>query len=382
MNSSVRPDRSQGNRMAARPPIGLGIVGCGDLARNAVLPHLAQPDALALARVAALCSRSAERVQELGQRYHVPHQTTDYDALLADPAVEAVLVLTPARLHFSQSLAAVRAGKHVYVQKPMTESVQEALTLEREVRRAGVCLVAAPGQALNPLVPRLGEIVRAGAIGIPFWANAPAPSWGGREIEFSSNPAWFFREGAGPFRDMAVYALHLLVAVFGPVRRVCAMQSVTVKRRAWSGHPFFVTAPDNVLAHLDFGDGLLATVGAQWCEGGPRAQPFQLGIYGLEGSLESREYLGAWPVAFELRPRGAEPNRLALDPSEVSALLGAHADASAHIWADLRHLFDCIQQNTEPIAGVAIARHIVEVLEATATAAETGQTQELTTGVE
>src|SRR6476620_4770419 len=118
-----------------RRPVGLGIVGCGELTRKAVLPHLAQPDALKLARVAALCGRSPDRIQPIGQQYHVPRVTADYDELLADEAVEAVLVLTPSRLHFSQAIAAVRAGKHVYVQKPMTETLQEARTLEREVQR-------------------------------------------------------------------------------------------------------------------------------------------------------------------------------------------------------------------------------------------------------
>jgi predicted dehydrogenase len=362
-------------------PVGLGIIGCGDLAHHVILPHLAQSDALALARVAVVYSRTVERAQALAQRYHIPRVAASYEALLADPAVEAVLILTPARLHFSQALAAVRAGKHVYVQKPMTESVQEALTLEREVQRSGVLLVAAPGQALNPLLARMRELVEAGAIGTPFWVHAPAPAWGGRDIPFSSNPAWYFREGAGPFRDMAVYALHTLVALFGPARRVSAMQTVTVKRRSWSGRPFFVTAPDNVVAQIDFGNGLLATVSAQWCEGGPLARPFQLGVYGLEGSLESRDYRGAWITACELRHGMDPPSRITLGADEAKALSGPHAELHPHVWADLHHFLSCIRDGTEPLAGVAPARHVVEILEAAALAAETGQTQELETSL-
>lgn len=361
-------------------PIGVGIVGCGDLARNAVLPHLAQPDALSLARVVALCSRTIERAEALAQLYHVPRVTADYDALLADEEVDAVLILTPARLHFTQALAAVRAGKHVYVQKPMTESLPEALTLEREVERHQVRLVAAPGQGLNPIVPRLRELIHEGAIGAPFWVHAPAPSWGGRDLEFSSNPAWYFREGAGPFRDMAVYALHLLTALFGPARRVSAMQTVTAKRRSWAGRPFFVTAPDNVVAQIEFGESLLATVGAQWCAGGPRAAPFQVGIYGLEGAIESREYLGAWPTAWELRSRTGEVSAVTIDSAAVASLMGAHARLMPHVWADLRHLFACIRGATpEALASVALARHVVEILEAAHRAAETGVTQPLET---
>src|SRR5207245_230363 len=148
---------------------------------------------------------------------------------------------------------------------------------------------AAPGQALNPMIPRLRDLIRSGAIGAPFWAHTPAPAWGGRDLNAETNPAWYFREGAGPFRDRAVYALHLLLELFGPVRRVCAMSAVAVKRRSWAGRPFYVTAPDNVVAQLDLGEGLLATVGVQWCAAGPRAQPYQIGIYGLEGSIESSQ---------------------------------------------------------------------------------------------
>lgn len=358
-------------------PIGVGIVGCGNLAQKGVLPHLAQPDALPLARVAALCGRTLERTQALAQLYHVPHVTASYADLLADEAVEAVLILTPARLHFSQALAAVRAGKHVYVQKPMTETLQEALLLEREVARQGVLLVAAPGQALNPLLGRLRDLIRGGAVGAPFWVNAPAPAWGGRDLEFGTNPAWYFREGAGPFRDQAVYALHLLLALFGPVRRVCAMQSVTVKRRSWSGHPFFVTAPDNVVAQLDFGEGLMATVGAQWCCGGPRAEPFQIGIYAMEGSIESRSYLGAWPITFEVRRADGHVSTVALQPAEAPSLTQPHLAITPHVWADLHHLLVCIREGREPLAGAATARQVVAIIEAVDRAAETGETQEM-----
>lgn len=358
-------------------PVGLGIVGCGELARRVVLPHLAQPDALPLARVAALCGRTLERPQALAPLYHVPHVTADYGELLADPAVETVLVLTPARLHFTQALAAVRAGKHVYVQKPMTETLQEALILEREVARQGVCLVAAPGQALNPLLPRLRELIQGGALGPPFWAHAPAPAWSGRDVAFGSNPAWYFREGAGPFRDRAVYALHLLLELFGPVKRLGAMQAVTVKRRTWAGRPFIVTAPDNVIAQLEFGEGLLATVGAQWCSGGPRAEPFQLGIYCLEGAIESREYLGAWPAAFEVRRSDGSAGELALSPGELPGLTPPHRELAPHVWADLYHLLTCIREGRQPVAGATPARHVAEILEAVERAAETGQVQEL-----
>jgi len=303
--------------------------------------------------------------------------TAHYADLLADPAVEAVLILTPARLHFTQALAAVRAGKHVYVQKPMTETLQEALLLEREVARQGVVLVAAPGQALNPLLGRLRDLLQGGAVGTPFWVHAPAPAWGGRELEFGANPAWYFREGAGPFRDQAVYALHLLLELFGPVRRVCAMQTVTVKRRSWSGHPFFVTGPDNVVSQLDFGDGLLATVGAQWCCGGPRAEPFQIGIYAVEGSIESRRYLGAWPITFEVRRTTGETTLLELQAGEVPALTDPHLSFVPHVWADLHHLIECIRAGREPLAGAAKARQVVEIIEAVDRAAETGETQEM-----
>jgi predicted dehydrogenase len=372
----VTPPHRSSSAHPARP-IGLGIVGCGELARRAVLPHLAQPDALGIARVAALCGRTLDRVQPLGQQYHVPLVTAEYEALLADDAVEAVLILTPARLHFSQAIAAVRAGKHVYVQKPMTETLQEARTLEREVIRQGVRLVAAPGQVLNPMVARIRESIRSGEIGTPFWAHAPAAAWGGRDLAAETNPAWYFREGAGPFRDRAVYALHLLLALFGPVRRVSAMSAVAAKRRSWGGRAFFVTEPDNVLAQLDFGDGLLATVGAQWCSGGARAQPYQIAVYGLEGSIESTQSLGAWPIAFQLRLESGEAHELSLEPAEVPELAGPHAARAPEVWADLLHLLQCVRSGDTPAAGAAEARQVVEILEAVEQAAKSGETQVL-----
>ncbi len=122
--------------MSATPPIGLGIVGCGAVSQIIHLPALAQlPDRF---RVAALCDVSRKTLDGVGDQWNVAARSTDYRALLARPDVAAVLVATPHAHHAEIAIAAMEAGKHVLVEKPMCIAPAEADRLIATQARTGV----------------------------------------------------------------------------------------------------------------------------------------------------------------------------------------------------------------------------------------------------
>src|SRR5512132_3155712 len=105
---------------AARPPIRIGIVGVGALTLRGILPHLSQPDVADRVAVTALADPVIERARDAATRFGVPSAFGSLDELLAADVVGAVTIASPIGLHFEHARAALRAGKHVHLNKTMT----------------------------------------------------------------------------------------------------------------------------------------------------------------------------------------------------------------------------------------------------------------------
>ena len=113
--------------------IGVGVIGCGEIAQLMHLPYLHELPAF---RVAALCDVSGETVEQLAQHYGVPARYTDHRALLTDPGVDAVLIATYD--HAEIAADAIRAGKHLIVEKPLAFTPEEARPLVEQAERSGL----------------------------------------------------------------------------------------------------------------------------------------------------------------------------------------------------------------------------------------------------
>lgn len=120
-----------------RRPVRLGVIGCGRVAQVAHLPALEKADGIELV---AVCDPSRDVVEAVARRYAVPVTATDQERLLADETVEAVLVAAPDRFHAAIATAALAAGKHVLVEKPLASTEQEAAALAELVDRTDLVL--------------------------------------------------------------------------------------------------------------------------------------------------------------------------------------------------------------------------------------------------
>jgi len=165
--------------------------------------------------------------------------------VLPDGRIEAVWLLTSTQLPCEQMVAALEAGKHVYVQNPLGTSIPEVDRTIAAQAGSGKSVAAAPGQMLSPVFGEVGKAIAGGAIGRTYFATAPFMGWGGVVMDWPSGPSWRFREGKGPLRDHGVYGLTTLLLMLGPARRVSAMTSVWTDHRIWRGEKFAVTEHDN-----------------------------------------------------------------------------------------------------------------------------------------
>lgn len=143
------------------PPAGLAVVGAGYWGPNLVRTALATP----ALRLEWLCDLDVERATAVLGPYTTVRVTDSYDLVLADPSVAAVAIATPADTHFDLARAALEAGKHVLVEKPLTTSIAEAEKLAALARRSKLVLMCDHTYCYTPAVQRIRQLVREGHIG-------------------------------------------------------------------------------------------------------------------------------------------------------------------------------------------------------------------------
>ena len=358
-------------------PLKVGLVGLGTISRRGILPHVSLDDAEQLINLRAVCDLDAERAAGVAAEYGVPRWYRTIDELLLDPEVEAVLLATPIPAHHGQTLAAIAAGKHVYVQKTMTLTAAEAREILAAADDAGVVVAASPGQMLSPGYARIRELLREGKIGRPYWAAA-VTAYIGHEHDSQIDPTWYYRPGGGPMYDMGVYSLHALTGILGPAKRVTAVSGTGLATRQWKGKTIPVEMDDNTLLLLDFGSATFAVVGSQFCDSGEALDWGFLGIYGSGGAVEVTELQPGSAHARRFRVKSAGPD----DPVDYDEHDGDDPHLQmpeSHVWLDIRDFAESIAAGRPPRASAAHACHVIEIIELGYLAAQTGHTQELQT---
>ncbi len=217
----------------------VGVIGCGywgpKLIRNfATLPEC---------KVATVCDLESARLRPIVEQYNVP-TTTRLEEVTADPEIEAVAIATPAESHRAVAEACLRAGKHVYVEKPLAASSQDAEALVCLAEETGRILMVGHLFLYDAAVTRLINLVQEGAIGQIRYFDGIRTSMGGT-ARLDTNIVW----------DALIHDAYILPALFGrpPLRAL-------VVGEGYLSHGL----EDVAFATFDFGDGALAHVYVSW----------------------------------------------------------------------------------------------------------------------
>jgi predicted dehydrogenase len=141
--------------------IGLAVIGAGYWGPNLVRTAAGTP----ALRLEWLCDLDEERARKVLGRYSTVKTTASFDQVLTDPAVDAVAIATPAATHFDLVRAALEAGKHVLVEKPLTATVSDGAKLAGLAERSGLVLMCDHTYCYTPAVRRIRDFIRAGEIG-------------------------------------------------------------------------------------------------------------------------------------------------------------------------------------------------------------------------
>lgn len=194
--------------MADNSRIRWGILGTATIARAALIPAL---QASRNAEVVALASRDTERAFGIATRFGIPSSYGSYDALLADPAVDAVYVPLPNALHAPWTLRAIAAGKHVLCEKPLGVSAAECLSMAEAAGAQGVKLMEAFMYRFHPQIDALVTLIDEGAIGELRHMHASFTFRLARPDNIRLQPEL----GGGALMDVGCYCVNLFRTVMG-----------------------------------------------------------------------------------------------------------------------------------------------------------------------
>lgn len=237
----------------SRGPVGVAVIGAGVISTH-YLDHLTSFPDLKVHVVADILPEAARaRAEQFGIAEHGAPELA-----LGHPDVEIVVNLTVPAAHVEVATAAVRAGKHVWSEKPFALDRESGLSLLKEAQDAGLRLGCAPDTFLGAGLQSARRVIERGDIGVPLTAQTvfqtPGPeSW-------HPNPAFLFQNGAGPLFDQGPYYFTALIQTFGSVRRVAALGSKARATRVIgsgpkAGETFEVEVPTYVSALVQFESG-------------------------------------------------------------------------------------------------------------------------------
>lgn len=334
----------------------IGIIGCGNVL-EAYVPSCEKLARRGLAELVVACGRESQKARVLA--LDIPRFTTDAADVFSPRDVDVVVILTSMPTHAAMAKAALEAGQHVLVEKPLATTLSDGQELLQLSERSRGRLAVAPFTLLSPTCQAIAQRLGQGAIGRPCSARArygwSGPSWS----------EWFYRPGGGCLFDVGVYCLTTLTGLLGPVRRVGAMAGIAIPERTVRGRPLRVEAEDNAQVLLDFGQACFGVVTTGFTLQQYRSPALE--IYGTEGTVQM--------LGDDWDPEGYE-----LWQNSAGAWQVFKETAPDWPWTDgLRHLVECIHSGAKPITTPEHALHVLEVMVQAQEAARSGHTLPVST---
>ncbi|MCH8235489.1 MAG: Gfo/Idh/MocA family oxidoreductase [Chloroflexi bacterium] len=351
----------------------IGIVGAGAAARWYYLPATRHWDDRL--QLTAVCDVDEARAKQFTDEYGgAPYG--DYETMLRWADIDAVAVLTPHTLHMEQVITALQAGKHVLVEKPMTERFEDAQRVVELAEEKALHVSCAPPNMLHPGQRRLMEIVSKGVIGkinlIKISQSSMGPgSRPGAPTDFS----WFYTAGAGGMSSMAGYGLVRLTGLLGGVKSLSAMATTSIPERVMRDGPArgtTITAdvPDNNVIVFDMGDDTLGTMDTGYVVMGTEAP--SMSLFGSEGTIEV--YGGDQVLRMRLYRDDWDTN---VDGWQDVDIPGLDSRWAMHP-ATLLSLADAVLDGKPLLNGPRQLAHVIEFIEKVWVSAESGERVNLT----
>jgi UDP-N-acetyl-2-amino-2-deoxyglucuronate dehydrogenase len=287
---------------------GFGIIGVGMIADY----HAQAIAATNGGKLIGIATRNAENARTFAQKHRVPFATTSVDELVARPDIQVVCVTTPSGAHLEAALAAIRAGKHVVIEKPIEISTERADLLLDAAAKAGVQVAPIFQARFGEGARALKAAVDAGRFGRLVLASAYV-KWHRPADYYTGWKGTLKLDGGGALINQAIHAIDLLQWFAGLPSEVFCWTT----RRVYQ----HIEAEDTAIATLKFPDGALGTIEAAtalWPGWQRRVE-----ILGERGSaMLEDDHLSHWDF------RDAEPGDEAIRAAKIDPAMASGAGAA------------------------------------------------------
>jgi predicted dehydrogenase len=328
--------------------INIAIIGYGYWGPNLVRNF----SELANAKVVAVADLDKSRLELVARRYPNVRTTTDIQEILSDPSVDAVAVATPVNTHFQLGMAVLKAGKHLWLEKPMTETSLQARKLVDEADRRKRVLLVDHTFLYTGAVCKMAEIIRAGELGRIYYYDSIRVNLG------------LFQRDVSVVSDLAVHDFSILDYVLGE-------HPVAVSA---SGTNHFPGTPEN-LAYITlfYASGAIAHANVSWLAPVKVRQIFvggskkMIAYDDLEPSEKIRIYDKG--VSFTDDPNQIYQMRVGYRTGDMWA---PKLDVTEALQVEGAHFVDCIERGDTPRTDGRLGLRVVELIEA-ATSSMRGQ---------
>jgi predicted dehydrogenase len=329
--------------------IGAGSISEAHLQAYAVNPHV---------KITAICDLNAERAKAASEKFGIDHVYTDYKELLKDTEIEAVSICTWNNTHAEISIAALEAGKHVLVEKPLSRTVEEALRIRDAVKASGKKLQVGFVRRYDANAQMLRKFVDSGEFGEIYYAKASI-------LRRLGNPGGWFadetRSGGGPLIDIGVHIIDLCWYMMGKPKAVSVSGNTYRKLgnranvrnlsfyQAADYDPQQNTVEDMANALIRFEGGASLSVDVSFTLHG-QADTTSVALYGDKGG-------------FEIEPQ------MVIVTEKHDTILNTYPqtdnkgfDFNAAFREEINHFIGCVVNDTEPLSPVEDGVEMMKIL--------------------
>ncbi len=333
---------------AKRDVINIGVIGYGYWGPNLVRNF----SELADARMHTVADLNSKALETVKKRYPATNVTTDVQAMIRDPEIDAIAIATPVSTHFSLAMAALKAGKHVWLEKPMTETSMQARALIEEANKRGLTLHVDHTFVYTGPVRKMREMVQSGELGKALYYDSTRINLG------------LFQRDVNVIADLAVHDFSILDYVF-------EQHPIAVSA---SGINHYPGTPENLaFLTLFYESGFIAHVNVSWLA------PVKVRTILIGGAnkmitfdeLQPSEKLKIYDkgVSFTDDPAKIHEMRVGYRAGDMWA---PKVDGAEALLVEGKHFVDCIKTGKTPISNGEFGFRMVELIEA-ATASMRGR---------
>jgi predicted dehydrogenase len=348
----------EGFAITLNKKIKVGIIGCGSVSTQ-YLPHLTKAS---FVEIVSACDIKLERAQLRAKEYAIPNVYPHINQMLSGAPFDLFVNLTDMQEHGWLNKQALNAGKHVWSEKPMANTYAEGKGLFDLAKRKKLKIWGAPAVVNSPQFAFMSKALQENKIGKVSAAHAQyghtGPLWS----------AFFYEKGGGSLPDLGVYNLATLTGLLGPAKFVVAMANIiTPERTVDDKGKIKVVAEDNAHVLMEHPGGVLSHVQCGFNYFDP---------YGHEGKGQERHTIQIWGTHGNMALAGYDWAPHGVDLATVDNEKGERfvPDPGTYVWQEgATVIAEALVNKLEPTIAAEHALHVLEVIEAARTSAQTGR---------